>query len=172
VAEVGRRSEQLASLVERLSAASESLLHLRPAVEAGSPWPLSDSIGVEPEAHWGPPEVLAHVAEMLPFWLGEIERIVASGDEPVPFGRVATDALRIGVIDRDRTLPPRELFDRIASDVARYRRRVGELDNLAMRRGVHPTRGEMTIAEVLERFATDHLEEHVEQLRDALAASH
>ncbi|HEY3072270.1 MAG TPA: DinB family protein [Candidatus Limnocylindrales bacterium] len=172
MADVGRRTARLAPLLERLSTASDSLLELRPAVESGSPWPLSNSIGVEPEAHWGPPEVLAHVAEMLPFWLGEIERVIAGADEPVPFGRVATDQLRIGVIERDRSLPPRELFDRVASDVARYRRRLGELDDAAVgKRGLHPTRGELTIAEILERFATSHLEEHVEQLRETLARS-
>jgi hypothetical protein len=109
---------------------------------------------------------------MLPFWLGEIERVIAGADEPVPFGRVATDQLRIGVIERDRSLPPRELFDRVASDVARYRRRLGELDDAAVgKRGLHPTRGELTIADILERFATSHLEEHVEQLRETLARS-
>ena len=156
MADVGRRTERLAPLLERLSTASDSLLELRPAVESGSPWPLSKSIGVEPVAHWGPPEVLAHVAEMLPFWLGEIERVIAGADEPVPFGRVATDQLRIGVIERDRSLPPRELFDRVASDVGRYRRRLGELDHAAVgKRGLHaiPTRAERGIERISEKGA-------------------
>ena len=36
-------------------------------------------------------ELLAHVAEMLPYWLGEVERILAGPPEPVPFGRVGSD---------------------------------------------------------------------------------
>jgi hypothetical protein len=167
--DVRRHAESVGSLVERLAVAGSSLARLQPAVEAGAPWPLSEAIGVEAEAHWGPPEVLAHVAEMLPFWLGEIERVRAGSPEPVPFGRVAADSLRIGVIDRDRSLPPGELFDRIASDVARYQRRLPTLGELeAGRHGLHPTRGELTIAEILERFVTAHLEEHVEQLQDLL----
>ena len=47
----------------------------RPAVEAGAPWPLAAVYDDSDEARWGPREVLAHVAEMLPYWLGEIERI-------------------------------------------------------------------------------------------------
>ena len=37
-------------------------------------------------------------------------------------------------------------------------------------RGLHPTRGEMTPAEILDRFIVNHLEEHADQLdklRDA-----
>src|SRR5439155_25801432 len=169
VADVGRRTERLAPLLERLSTASDSLLELRPAVESGSPWPLSTSIGVEPEAHWGPPEVLAHVAEMLPFWLGEIERVLAGSPEPVPFGRVASNEIRVAVIERDRTVPARELLDRIAPDIARYRRRLTHLSEAELsRRGLHPTRGDLAIPAILERFVTGHLEDHVEQLRASL----
>jgi hypothetical protein len=152
-------------LVSRLEAASARLAALQPVVERGAPWPLSDNIGTEPEASWGPPETLAHVAEMLPFWLGEIERLVDGTGEPVPFGRVATDQLRLLVLERDRSLPPRELFDRIAADTDRVARR---LESLTPRdtscRGIHPRRGEMTVEELAERFIVSHLEEHAEQL--------
>ena len=87
-------------LLDRLDHAGRALAALEPAVRAGEPWPLSASIGVEPEAHWGPPEVLAHLAEMLPFWLGEIERVLAGSPEPVPFGRVASNEIRVAVIER------------------------------------------------------------------------
>jgi hypothetical protein len=156
-------------LLDRLDDAGRALAALEPAVRAGEPWPLSTSIGVEPEAHWGPPEVLAHVAEMLPFWLGEIERILAGSPEPVPFGRIATDEIRLAVIERDRTVPSRELFDRTASDIARYRRRLSQLGVVeSSRRGLHPTRGELPIPAILERFVTGHLEDHVEQLQGSL----
>ncbi len=58
---------------------------LRPRSWHGEPWPLAKTFGTEPEAAWGPPELLAHVAEMLLFWLGELERVVEGGtDGPVP----------------------------------------------------------------------------------------
>jgi hypothetical protein len=161
-----------AELSDRLERALADLASLRPRVEAGRPWPLSDSIGTEPEAHWGPPEVLAHVAEMLPFWLGEIERVLDGAPEPVPFGRVAGDTVRIGIIGRDRSLPPRELDARIDVGVARF---IGRLRSLspadAGRRGLHPTLGEMTVTAIAERFVVDHLEEHVRQLSEALDAT-
>ncbi len=167
-------SEQLdlVTLVERLERGVAELRTLQPRVEARAPWPLSDRFGTEPEATWGPPETLAHVAEMLPFWTGEIERILAgTGEAPVPFGRVASDDLRIGVIERDRSLPPRELFSRIDAGTERLGRRLRDLEPTgASSRGVHPTLGEFTVAGVLERFLVRHLEEHVAQLRESLAA--
>ena len=152
-------------LVPRLTAAATRLAGLRPAVEAGVPWPLSDNFGTAPEASWGPPETLAHVAEMLPFWLGEIERIVAGTVRPVPFGRVATDQLRLLVLGRDRSLPARELFDRIEDGANRVARRLATLTrDEATRPGLHPRLGEMTVEALAERFIVSHLEEHAEQL--------
>ncbi len=103
-----------ALLRTRLRDAAEAFLALRPAVLAGAPWPLAADFGHSSEARWGPPEVLAHVAEMLPYWLGEVERIVAAAPDPVPFGRVATDAVRLAILGCDRTLPLRELVEHTA----------------------------------------------------------
>lgn len=159
--------------MDRLEAAQVAIAGLRGRVEAGEPWPLADVYGAEPEASWGPREVLAHVDEMVPFWLGEMERVLegaAAGLEPVPFGRTAADATRIAIIGRDRTLPLRELFGRLRSDTARMVERARELSaDDARRMGAHPRLGEMTIAEMLDRFVVTHMEEHVEQFRSLLA---
>jgi hypothetical protein len=154
----------------RLDAASQALLALRPRVEHHAPWPLADVYGPEPEASWGPPELLAHVAEFLPYWIGEIERILdGAPDRPVPFGRLQTDPIRIAVIGRERTLPFRELFSRIDADAGRVARRLRELsDDDANRVGAHPTRGEMRVEEMMEPFLVGHLEGHVTQLTEIL----
>ena len=158
-------------LAQRLRDAAAALAALAPAVAAGRPWPLSDDVGHTPESRWGPPETLAHVAEMLPFWTGELERVLdaPSHDDPVPFGRVATDPVRIALVERDRSLPTRELFARIDSGAERLARRLETLPPAAMaRRGIHPTLGEMPMDELAQRFAVGHLEEHLEQLRELL----
>jgi hypothetical protein len=161
--------ESLAGESARLRAAAAAVRALRPAVEAGEPWPLAERFGTEPEASWGPREVLAHLAEMLPFWLGEMERVVAADSQPYPFGRVADDPIRIATIERDRTLPLRELFARIDDAADRYARRLPELDpDTLTRRGLHPRLGEMTVAEMLERFVVRHLAEHADQLGETL----
>ena len=156
-------------LLERLRAASDDLAATRPAVEAGAPWPLAATFDTSEEADWGPPEVLAHVAEMGPFWLGEIERILAGGPAPVPFGRVSTDTLRLGVLERDRSLPPRELYDRTTSALERLARRWPTLSPADLERvGLHPRLGEMTVAAIADRFIVSHVEEHARQLREVL----
>lgn len=159
----------IAAMLARLRASSTAMVALRGALDAGEPWPLAERFGAEPEAHWGPREVLAHCAEMLLYWIGEIERILA-GPEPAPYGRVQTDELRIGIIERDRTLPIRELLARIEAGTARYVRRLPELGPADLtRHGLHPKLGEQTIEQVLERTVVGHLDEHVTQLTEALA---
>ena len=153
-------------LLDRLDAAVTSLGSTRGAVDAGAPWPLAAVFDTSDEAEWGPPEVLAHVAEMGRFWTGEIERILAGGPGPVPFGRVSTDTLRLGVIERDRSLPPRALYDRAIADLRQLRDRwQGLTDTDRARIGLHPRLGEMTVATIADRFIVSHLAEHVEQLR-------
>jgi len=156
----------------RLEAAAGAILALRDRIERAGPWPLAELYGTESEASWGPPELLAHLDEMLPYWLGEVERILdGPRDTPVAFGRVATDPVRIAVIGRDRTVPLRELFARLEAGAARVAARLHELDvDDAARRGVHPTRGELSVVDIFERFVVGHLEEHVGQLRAILAA--
>ncbi|HLO34756.1 MAG TPA: hypothetical protein VK194_01675, partial [Candidatus Deferrimicrobium sp.] len=77
-------------LTRRLRDAGTALLGLRGALVAGEPWPLSAQWGTEPEADWGPRELLGHVNEMLPYWTEQLGAVLA-GDPAtaVSFGRVA-----------------------------------------------------------------------------------
>ena len=169
MAESARQAEEQRT---RLAGVVAELERLRPAIEQGAPWPMAERFGHEPEASWGPPEVLAHVAEMMSFWLGETGRILEAGaDEPVPFGRVATDDVRIGIIGRDRSLPPAVLFDAIDAARGRWDRQLARLtDADAARRGVHPTAGEFPVGPLVDRFVINHIEEHVRQLETVLGS--
>jgi hypothetical protein len=156
-------------IANRLLEAHERLDALRPGVEAGAPWPASANFGHEPESSWNPPELLAHVAEMLTYWMTQIDRILEGYPEPVPFGRVATDEERIAAIGRERARPVGELFDQVASGARAAAARLRDLpDDHLERRGTHPTLGEMTVSGVAERMFIRHLGEHAEQLRSIL----
>jgi hypothetical protein len=156
-------------IANRLLEAHERLDALRPGVEAGAPWPASANFGHEPESSWNPPELLAHVAEMLTYWITQIDRILEGYPEPVPFGRVATDEERIAAIGRERARPVGELFDQVASGAHAAAARLRDLpDDQLERRGTHPTLGEMTVSAVAERMFISHLGEHAEQLRSIL----
>ena len=158
--------------VERITAARRAYADLGPRVMAGEPWPLADDYGTGPEASWGPREVLAHVEEMLPFWLGEMERVIdGDGSAAVPFGRTADDPIRLGTIDRDRSLPLRVLFRRIDDGLRAWQERLPTLSDVERSRiGVHPRLGEMPAPAILDRFVTGHAEDHIAQLNDILGA--
>jgi hypothetical protein len=157
-------------LAARIQAAGAAFEDLREPLAAGEPWPLSDVWGTEDEAHWGPPEVLAHVAEMLSYWHAELGRVAAgAGDAPVPFGRVASDPTRLARIGELRRRSTSELVDEIGDRVPEVAGFVERLSaDEASRVGLHPTRGEITVRDSVERFFANHLEDHVAQLRSAL----
>ena len=133
---------------------------------------MAADFGTGPEASWGPREVLAHVEEMLPFWLGEMERVIdGDGSAPVPFGRTADDPIRIGLIERERSLPLRVLFARIDAGLGAWAERIPTLsEGDGSRIGLHPRLGEMPAPAILERFVIGHAEDHIAQLNDILAA--
>ena len=112
---------------------------------------------------WDRGQVLAHVAEMLPYWAQQAE-LVAAGRQ-TEFGRVASDPDRIAAIERDRREDPGRLLGRVDEGVAVVLALVDGLDNQALARtGRHQTLGDMTVAEIVDRFAVAHLEEHADQL--------
>lgn len=155
----------------RLTALRTAYAGLAPRVAAGEPWPLATDYGDSPEASWGPREVLAHLVEMLPFWLGELERVVdGDGLTPVPFGRSGDDPSRIGLIGRERTLPLRVLFGRIDTGLVAWIERLATLTDADLAKvGLHPREGEIPVWRFPARFITDHAEGHVSQLETILA---
>ena len=161
-------------LADRIDAGLEAFMELGPKLAAGEPWPMAGMVGPGPESSWGPREVLAHVAEMLPFWLGEIELILDAGGgaEPLAFGRLEADDLRVAIITRDRTFPARELLGRVEAEGRRVSRRFRALnDDDAATVGRHVTRGDLTVRDIAERLIVGHLEGHVTQLRETVGAA-
>ena len=151
--------------VERLRVARDRLVRLRGKVEMSPPPP--DDLPRTRE--WVARETLAHVDEMLPYWLGEIERILAGPVEPVAFGRNPNDLVRLLTVDRDRTLPVSELYARLDFHLERTVRRMLELDDRqCARRGMHKVRGEMTVKQIADTMLAAHIEEHCQQMAAAL----
>jgi Mycothiol maleylpyruvate isomerase N-terminal domain len=118
---------------------------------------------------WEAGQVWAHLAEFPQYWLGQMSHILqrrAAGDpEPIPFGRTKADPGRISAIERDRRSDPAALLRRVTDGIAAA---VAQMDDLSedawTAQGLHPTRGVMTPAPILETFIVDHLEEHADQL--------
>jgi DinB superfamily len=119
----------------------------------------------DPDAgeRWDRRQVLAHVAEMLPYWVEQAE-LVAAGDQ-VPFGRARSDPLRVAAIERDRREDPSLLLDRVDDGLGVVLALLERLDDDALARsGRHQVLGEMTVAAIIDRFLVDPLAEHADQL--------
>lgn len=153
--------------VERMRNARDDLVRMRGLVEASRPLPD----GLPRRREWVAREILAHIDEMLPYWLGEIERVIDGPVELVAFGREPHDLVRRLTVSRDRTLPVHELYARLDNSLERVLRRLLEIDERqANRRGVHQTRGEMTVRQIVNTMLAAHLEEHCRQIAAAIEA--
>lgn len=121
---------------------------------------------------WDQGQVWAHLAEFQAFWLAQLERVVAGAQadpspEPgaVPFGRTSDDPDRRAAIERDRDLPPAELWASVEAQAGATERFLRALDERGWEaRGLHPRLGVMTMPAMVERFLIGHLEEHADQL--------
>ena len=122
------------------------------------------------DERWEAGQVWAHLAEFPGYWLSQAQRVVAlPTNEPVPFGRVKTDPLRVDAIERDRHTDPAALLQRVRASLAEVTDAARSLPPEAWTiRGMHPTVGEMNVERIFDRFIVSHLEEHADQL-DALA---
>jgi DinB superfamily len=145
---------------------AERLLAAAGRIRASALVPPDDALtDPDPDSgeRWDRGQVLAHVAEMLPYWARQAE-LIAAGRQ-AEFGRVKSDPDRIAAIERDRREDPRRLLGRVDEGVATVLALLDRLDAQALARtGHHQTLGDMTVAEIVDRFAVAHLEEHADQL--------
>jgi DinB superfamily len=143
----------------RLATAAERIRSIGPAFEGLT--------GADPQTgeQWDRGQVLSHVAEMLPYWVGQAMHVVSSGGDGVAFGRTKATPSRLQRIESGRHDDIAALLARIDSGIADASRLLERLSGEELRlTGTHPTLGEMTVAELLDEFVVDHLEEHAEQL--------
>jgi hypothetical protein len=148
----------------------------RLAAAAAAEPPPEALTGADPDSgeRWDRGQVWAHLSEFIPYWIvqaGPVLRGQSSG-QPVPFGRTKGDPERIGAIERDRREPVPVLWRDTRADIAMLRAFLGNMEPGQWEiRGLHPTRGSMTVDELVEHFLVGHLEEHADQLEAMTAAS-
>ena len=153
-------------LMARLDAVEQRLgSHARAANPSGLTEP--DDGGTE---RWEAGQVWAHIAEFVPYWHRQLERVVSGfHGTPVPFGRTKTDPGRVGAIEENRNEP---IGAHMAATHAALEALEGYVGGLSAANwaavGLHPVRGEMSVRQIIKTFAVDHLEEHADQL-DGLA---
>jgi hypothetical protein len=115
---------------------------------------------------WEAGELWAHLAEFIPYWISQAERVLAADSaEPVPFGRTRANPERLAAIERDRHRGTNALWHDIREDLNDLRAFLGEITERGWRaRGLHPVEGVMPISQIVEEMLIGHLEVHATQL--------
>jgi hypothetical protein len=118
---------------------------------------------------WDAGQPWAHIAAFVPYWQGAVERGVTAAQRgvggPIPFGRTSADPVRVEAIESGRNEPPMAQMARLGESLTALRTSLVGLSPAAWSaRGVHSRLGEMTVAQIVERFVVGHLEEHADQL--------
>jgi hypothetical protein len=151
----------------RLRAAADRIRSTVPTV------PNQARTSPDPETgeQWDRGQVLAHVAEVLPYWTQQVDLVIERGGEGVPFGRVKSDPDRVAAIERFRGEDTAELLARMDQGLQEVLALLGRLDDQALGlTGSHQRLGKMTVAAIIDRFIVDHLEEHADQLSEGAGA--
>ncbi|MGH9062795.1 MAG: hypothetical protein ACRDZQ_00475 [Acidimicrobiales bacterium] len=151
--------------IPRLHAAARRIRELTPRFggHMTSPDPQT-------EEQWDRGQVLSHVAELLPYWVEQVEQVVAAGGGGVAFGRVKATPSRLERIEGGRRLAPASALDQMDDGVGLAVALLGRLgdEQLAMV-GRHQSLGDMTMARAIDEFLIDHLESHADQMAEQLA---
>lgn len=121
---------------------------------------------------WSALQIVAHMTELIPYWMHDARTLAASTGEPPRFGRNLDAPERLDAVARGATSDPDELLRRLDAEI-----QAAAADIRAMspaeraRTGIHNRRGEMTVAAVIEQLIVGHAEEHVAQVRQVLRLS-
>jgi uncharacterized damage-inducible protein DinB len=120
------------------------------------------------EGEWPVMSTLAHVSELLPYWAHQAERIASSPG--IAFGRTHDDPQRIGAIEQHGQDSVETIVPRIRASLAECVATLRSLPPEAWsRQGQHPSRGTMTVDQVVNSFLLNHIEEHAAQISATLS---
>ena len=118
---------------------------------------------------WSVMQILGHMVEMIPYWLGYCRVLLAATAEPPVFGRGPDAPERMAGIERGSNGDPKELLGLLNDEVEAAARAIREMSAAERsKKGIHIKLGELTVADSVERFIVAHAEEHLEQIRAAL----
>ena len=119
---------------------------------------------------WSALQVLGHMAEMIPYWLGHCRTLIAA-HEPPHFGRTLEAPERLAAVDPEALKQPEALVSLLEAEIKAAARTMRQLTPAERRKtGIHVKRGEMTVDEILEQLIVAHAEDHLLQVRTALQA--
>ncbi len=121
------------------------------------------------ENEWTIMQNLAHVVELMPYWAGEIEKLLAAPGEK--FGRTQQDERRLRAISEHETDSLEDIKGALPGSYARLEEVLGKLkDSYLELTGRHVRFGEKSLEWIINEFVTGHLSGHVKQIKGCLEA--
>jgi uncharacterized damage-inducible protein DinB len=121
------------------------------------------------ENEWSAMQTLGHMAEMIPYWLQHCRTLIAATGAPPAFGRTAGSSERLAGVAQGAASDPDQLLGQLQNEVRAGAGMIRKLSTAERgKRGIHNSRGEMTVADVIESFVVSHAEEHLAQVQAAL----
>ena len=119
------------------------------------------------ENEWTIMQNLAHIVEFMPYWAGEIEKLVTTPGEN--FGRTQQDEGRLRAVSKHGADSLEQIKAALPGSYARLDEVLGSLrDSYLELIGKHVRYGEKSLEWVIDEFVTDHLSGHVEQIQRCL----
>lgn len=110
---------------------------------------------------WDRYNILGHVAEVLPFWVAQLE-VALQGQ---PFGRLPGSTERRQAVEHGREVGESTLRERIDAGFETLQRFLDRLESSDLERTVTMRgRGEETVGWAMENLLVGHAEEHCDQL--------
>jgi hypothetical protein len=155
---------EIDSLRERVEAARREYAAV-PREGWGELGPLDERTG----ERWDRGNVLGHVAELLPFWTGQIRAVLGGASEEIGRDAVGTAQRRMG-IDAGREAGEDGLLERIDAGMAGVLAllddlREADLDRAVTYRPLGREPEAATLRSQLEDLLVGHVEEHLQQVR-------
>ena len=118
---------------------------------------------------WDAGQLWAHLAILLPYWIGEVRGLVASQDTPpIEFGQAASHQDRIAAIENGRHEPIPDQMGRVSAEIAAVRALAAGLPHDAWSRlGRNRATGEvLSVRDIVDRIMIGRLEGHADLLDD------
>jgi hypothetical protein len=121
---------------------------------------------------WSAVQIVGHLTELIPYWMRDAHMMAAATGEPPKFGRGLDAPERLEAVERGATSDPDELLRLLDGEVRSAAAGIrGMSPAERAKTGVHSRRGEITVADAIRVLIVEHVEDHVQQLKQALGVS-
>src|SRR5437667_5605533 len=119
------------------------------------------------ENEWTIMQNLSHIVEFMPYWAGEIEKLVAAPGQN--FGRTMQDEGRMRAVNEHGRDSLAQIKEALPGSYLRLEEVLGGLKDSDLElTGRHVKFGEQLLGWFMEEFVTGHLSGHVEQVKMCL----